>query len=452
MPLLLAVSALVAVAPSMGAQIPITCNGVPVTVQGPTQGHNTVGTEDDDVITAPLFYDTQVAGLGGNDTICLVEGYTAELSDYTQIKVSAGSGDDTVLNLSYTNPALLSRLEVALGTGADHFVGAAYDELVYGADATGSTSDNDTEVDTIDTGAGGDAIISGTDAVDSPNHDVIATGPGGDAISYAGMAGGTIDNGPDPDSLFLSSGWTGRLDIDNVAEHASVAGTTLLGWTAVGRFYLDAQPGSLVAFAGSAAAEILNISAPAGLEGTGTAVATRGGDDEVYLDGYLPAAVDVGGGRDTVGYHCDRAVIRLDVDASCSTSNAEGVVTTLAGVEVLSADGRTSLDVTGTDQDDTIEAFAKQVHVNGRRGNDRVLVGGFHNALAATGLLVRGGRGSDRLKGSGGVTFFGDRGDDILRGNDGRDQLYGGPGHDIANGHLGVDRCVAEVRIRCELH
>ena len=31
----------------------------------------------------------------------------------------------------------------------------------------------------------------------------------------------------------------------------------------------------------------------------------------------------------------------------------------------------------------------------------------------------------------------------------GRDKLYGGPGYDTANGDLGIDRCVAEVRIDC---
>jgi hypothetical protein len=432
----------VAVPPSV-AQV-VACNGTAVTVYGPTQGHNTMGTEGDDVISAPLYYDSEIDGLGGNDTICLVDAVSAG-SDQTQIKVNAGPGDDTVLNESISNPAFFSLLQVELGPGSDHFVGAAYGELVYGADDTGEGSDDDTEVDTIDTGGGDDGIVSGTNVLDSPNHDVIATGPGRDTIVYAGMAGGTIDNGADPDDLVLHGGWTGRLGIDNVAERATLGGQTLLGWTAVDTYYLDAQPGSPVSFAGTDAAEVVHLTGPVNEGGApGARIETGGGDDLVVLDGYLPAAVDGGSGRDVLEYHCNRAVIELGGDASCSELEGEEVVTSLAGVEVLVALARTSLDVTGTDRDDNIEAYAKQVRVHGQRGDDHLLVGGV-------GVLVRGGRGNDRLKGSGGVTFFGGRGDDILRGDEGSDKLYGGPGHDFADGGRGFDLCVAEARINCEL-
>ncbi len=422
----------------------ITCNGAAVTVLGPTLGHDTTGTDGDDVIVAPISFDSAVSGLGGNDTICLVDAHDGLLSDRTQIQVDAGGGDDTVLNQSTSNPAFWSPVHVELGPGADHFVGAPYGEIVFGADDTDSTrSDDDTEVDVIDAGGGDDSVVTGTDSISSPNHDVIATGAGSDTVFYAGLAGDTIDNGPGADDLVLQGGWTGRLDVDNVTRRATIGGQTLLTWTAVDGFFLSPPPGSLVSFTGGVAGERVEVTGPRGRkESAAAAVETGGGDDEVVLDRYLPTLVDLGPGRDALEYHCRRAVIRMDRGASCLLRDLDVAITELHGLEVLRASGTERLDVRGTPRADTIEAFARVVRVEGRGGGDRVEVGARAEVL--------GGGGDDRLTGSGGVTFFGGPGDDVLRGGAGRDRLTGGPGHDVANGGMGTDVCVAEVRIHCE--
>ena len=48
------------------------------------------------------------------------------------------------------------------------------------------------------------------------------------------------------------------------------------------------------------------------------------------------------------------------------------------------------------------------------------------------------------------ATLDGRGGNDVLQGGLSDDTLIGGPGRDVANGSFGIDRCVAEVRKRCE--
>jgi Ca2+-binding RTX toxin-like protein len=51
---------------------------------------------------------------------------------------------------------------------------------------------------------------------------------------------------------------------------------------------------------------------------------------------------------------------------------------------------------------------------------------------------------------AGGVTIRAHGGDDTMRGTGQDDVLVGGPGHDTADGRGGEDRCLTEVRDRCE--
>lgn len=282
-----------------------------------------------------------MSALGGDDTICLVVDDTGYACDLTQIKVHAGAGNDTVLNESPDNPAYSNLVWVELGAGSDHFVGADYGEWVFGADYTGARPEpdavQDTEVDTIDLGGGDDAVSTGTDAVDSPNHDVIRTGPGRDNVWYAGIAGDTIDNGTDPDNLALSA-WTGRLDLDNGSRHALMGDKPILTWTLVNGFYLTVRPGNQVAFTGSEAHEIVHVTGTVpDVQGPDADIHTRGGNDDVTLLNYLPSALDMGSGDDALNYRsCRRLTIRLAASASCKTSSGQ-FVTSLGGVEALFA-------------------------------------------------------------------------------------------------------------------
>src|SRR4029079_16830496 len=185
------------------------CQGKAATVIGPTEGAiNTNGTSGDDVIVAPIGPYGTVQGLGGNDTICLVDGLPSTLADQS-VTVLAGAGNDSVVNESVGFPGILT---VELGARAHRYVGADYGERVSGASSDPQVPD--TESDTIETRGGNDDITSGSPGV--ADADTIATGSGDDRVVYQGAAGGTLDNGPDADYLLFTNGWTGELAVDDL--------------------------------------------------------------------------------------------------------------------------------------------------------------------------------------------------------------------------------------------
>ena len=435
----LVVAAPFSVVVASGAQAQdVTCQGKAATVVGPTDGFNTVGTEGDDVIVAPLGNQGRVLGLGGSDTICLVDGASGPSRDPI-VSVDAGAGNDTVHNLRSDGTG-----SVELGPGADTYVGNDFPERVYGSMSW--PLEGDTDIDVFQTGGGVDVITSGAAGV--ANHDSISTGAGSDSIWYGGTAAGALlDNGPTADSLYLVEPWTGELVVDNVARRASIGGSTVLSWTSVDGFSMRAAPGGHVTFIGSDADEDLalygsvrDLAAPA-------AVSTGGGDDSVRLENYLPSSVDLGEGYDSLTYlACHRAYVSLAVSAECLGRDGVELSTALAGIESFHGQTANGLTVEGSDRADRITALSTYVLVRSDRGADHVF------ARGARITQVHGGRGNDRIKGVGdrGVILNGGRGADVLRGDRGPDQLRGDLGRDVAWGQQGKDECKTEVRHGCE--
>ena len=428
-----------AVGPGAQAQV-VTCQGQAATIVGPSDGQNTTGTEGDDVIVAPLGPNSTVQGLGGNDTICLVDGPGGSSRDPFVI-VQAGAGNDSVVNET-TQP---HGIRIELGAGADHFVGADYSETVHGAwpwDPNGL----DTEADVFDTRGGNDYITSGSAGV--MNQDVISTGAGRDTIGYGGAGGPTLDNGPGADALAIMGPWAGGLTVDNVARRASLGDQTVVTWTAVDAFSMAADPGSHVTFVGSDADETLTLYGSFFEVAAPAAVTTGAGDDSVRLENYLPSRVDTGEGYDSLTYlACDRATVWLEGSARCTTTDGREVTTIISGVDFLFARTRERLRVRGTAGPDRVSAFARHVVVRSSGGGDLVYADGRRTAK------VVGGRGDDKLRSyahRGGIVLGG-RGSDVIRGGSGPDRLLGGRGKDSAWGQQGRDRCVAEVRHSCEL-
>ena len=93
-----------------------------------------------------------------------------------------------------------------------------------------------------------------------------------------------------------------------------------------------------------------------------------------------------------------------------------------------------SLNLEGTDDDDTLQGFNGDDSLIGRGGQD-TLVGGEGDDT------INGSNGSDRLFGqSGNDLLIGRPGNDILLGGEGEDTLEGGTGRDRLNGGTGNDQ------------
>jgi hypothetical protein len=421
-----------------------TCQGRPATIVGPTEGAiNTNGTTGDDVIVAPIGPYGTVQGLGGDDLICLVNGLQTTVPD-PSVTVQAGAGDDSVVNEAALYSGILL---VELGGGTDHYVGADYGERVYGAWVSDEPT-LDTEPDVLETRGGNDWITSGSAGV--TDADVIATGPGRDSVTYLGAAGGSLDNGPDPDILLLTDKWEGDLAVDNVTRRATIADRTVLTWTAVDTFSMRAARRGTISFVGSEAHESINIVNMGKDLAAPSRITTGGGDDSVGLQAYLPASVDLGAGDDSLSLAaCHRAYVALDASAECLTTDGREISTALAGIESFLGSSLDGLTVHGTERADRVTISARYVLVRSGPGSDRVFAHGDRTAQ------VVGGRGADQLSAigpqGGGVTLKGGWGGDVLRGSAGPDRLLGGPGRDTAYGKQGRDLCVAEVRNSCKL-
>lgn len=373
-----------------------TCQGLPVTVQG------AVGTEGDDVMLAPLDAWVEVEGLGGNDTICLVDGSPG--SRDPRFFADAGPGDDVVALESTSGPT------VYLGTGADRFVGNDGGAEVYTGEYApvpgtfSSFGQKDTDADVVLSGDARDTIYSGDTWGYVPNPDRIATGASnvdGDTVFYAGRMTpeGELDNGSSRDLLFLMGSWApGELMIDNVAGRADLSGTELLRWSGVREFVVDERP-EAVRFVGGPRSDRLTVGdyqlAAPGAPMT-VDIRTGGRRDHVTLAGALQGRIGLGGGRDNLllGGACDSTRVVLGSHLVCR-DGASRSRTGLAGVDDIALRGPDVVAI-GTSGPDTIYAYGDSPRLFGRGGADvldavgrRSLADGGAGRDTCTGRMVR---------------------------------------------------------------
>ena len=135
----------------------------------------------------------------------------------------------------------------------------------------------------------------------------------------------------------------------------------------------------------------------------------NGGDGDDTLDGGPGAdMLDGGPGSDTASYQNSpvAVLVRLHAAHAVRFGDAEG--DTLTGIE----------HITGSPYNDTLAGDGEDNILKGEDGDD-VLYGG----PAGGDDMMYGGNGDDRI--------FGGRGDDTLTGGEGNDVLKGGPGEDI---------------------
>jgi Ca2+-binding RTX toxin-like protein len=117
------------------------------------------------------------------------------------------------------------------------------------------------------------------------------------------------------------------------------------------------------------------------------------------------------------------------------------VLLTVAATPALAAvlEGTGDDVLVGTNVRDQMNGRGGDDTISGRHGNDNLLMGGFGDDT------ISGGQGYDNLVGSGRAAhacFFadnGDRGADVLSGDDGDDSLVGGLGPGRLSGGAGGD-------------
>ncbi|WP_162794517.1 hypothetical protein [Nocardioides houyundeii] len=488
-----------------------TCLDKPVTIVASQEV--TSGTEGDDVVAmTPGDWNTFDA-LGGDDTICLAVPDSFSGSETGEIVgfVTAGSGDDVVVNESSSNS---SHLSVLLGSGDDTFTGSSSTrvvEHVY-ADSVAIGSNGldkppaGSQRDVIHMGGGADGPPEDqhpwtdwpfTDTVWSVaprgglNNDDITFGPGGALLHQRGAMA------PEARLDFSAADWAGvhlpnpgaaepvargELLLDNATRRATVDGRQVMTWEGhVDAFQLGSQ-GSRdwpfpASFIGSDDDELLTFP-----NGTFGDVRMGGGDDRLGRSysfasrvNTLPArSVDGGPGNDAVSLHnrCTSLTIRLTKRMTCDGDSL--ALPGFEGVQVLSRGVRQRLLIVGSRGDDFAEVlYAPRVTFRGRGGADEAVING--NTVRAAGgpgadrltikaedVVARGGPGADRIHLVRPAYFhppqrlvaLGGPGPDVLRGprHAYAARLVGGPGRDRADGGGGGrDHCDAEVTRRCKL-
>lgn len=458
-----------------------TCRGEAATIVGTERVLQ--GTEERDVIVTGA--STGVLAGAGDDLICV----TGSNASSNVVDIDAGPGNDLV---DSTTMARYFYLDAVLGDGADTFVGGPESETVV-AGATGEPylgAPGESEIDLIDTGAGGDSVTSGGPGL--PNPDVVRTGAGDDNVIYAGVMGaGSVLDAGDGDDLLLPRASGTTFDIDLAARTLGRDSVPEAVFTAFERLSVSPEPGlGAIEIVGSDDRDVVDIRAAAVVRAD-----LGAGIDSLTLSS-TPAGtdLDLGAGTDVISVRS--FVGSVDLDLTDETLSVDGSSDArLVGVEnaYASADEVTMVGGAGVNHLNAVGCFAT---IDGRGGNDQishgnydfdadagydctsgrvVLRGGPANDTIDGGKRadrIYGGSGRDRIStgpaveginkawgGPGADKLDGGSANDMLRGGGGRDTLVGdkradtlvgGAGRDRSVGGPGRDTCRTEVRTSCE--
>lgn len=443
--------------------LPTLLGAPPLVAHGGEGADTMVGAAGPDTLDGGPGNDPTIAGQGGNDTLLGGDGNDA---------MDAGPGDDHTVFGDAGNDSIVG------GPGNDlRLMGGEGTDAVNGQDGNDDVRGNDGD-DTILGGPGDDRLDIGDDPLDDPTGgvDMLDGGPGFDVLgagsrrsSPAGATtGDSFVGGPDVDTAEFGLR-TGSLtiDLDDVADDGE-AGE---------RDNVHADVENVVA--GSNDDEITGSAAANGLDGRagGDTVDGNGGDD-VLLGGVNDPSADtlVGGTGDDVmrGGSGDDSLTGNDgVDQAfgeggndtVETGDGDDVAKGGAGPDRLEGGaGSDVLDggdlaLPGADGIDTIEGGTGDDSLFGRRGNDRLDGGGGADTISggteidivsyedrtSRVFVTLDNQANDGERGErdnvmpdvedvvGGV-----RADD-LTGDGDRNRVEAGRGEDLIDGKLGVD-------------
>ncbi len=276
-----------------------------------------------------------------------------------------------------------------------------------GVTAVGATTPG-VGADTIDGGAGADTLAGGGGA------DLVLGGDGDDSIAWSlGDGSDTVDGGAGLDTQSLTAG-TGAdaIDVEANADHvlASVRGAPAVD--AVNVETLAIKP-----LAGSDTVTVGDL--------TGTAVRTVNIDLSGATAGQADNAADSVTLNEAAGVsHQLSIVLQAGGHALTAVDNAGGVTTT-TNVTALDGKDQVAFELGGGNDNVAISGPASKAHifVDAGDGNDTV-------QAAAGSVIVDGEQGNDVLISAEGAIMQGSEGDDTLTGAS-NDVLDGGDGNDL---------------------
>jgi Ca2+-binding RTX toxin-like protein len=386
------------------------------------------GTAGDDVIVTGGA--RTVDARAGNDLVC-VTGLTRYLM--------AGDGDDAV----DTDDRAVDTYTY-LEAGADTFVGGQRRDHV----SSGAGGDR------LDTGGGADSYVSYVESGPTPGADILVNlGAGNDfaSVEHSNEAG-VLDGGSGLNTLAISGcceEGSQPLVVSNATETATAGGEERFRWNNFRGFsFRPYEVTGTVVFEGSDVSEV--VTAERDLEAAPIIgkLDMAGGDDQVVFVGTL-GSVLAGDGNDWV-----RAVGFAD---QRSLAPAARVAVDLVRDRLRVNDGSPeTVRIPGVENVEVSDFLTAVLH--GDRRPNTLVVG------QACVTKLYGHRGADILSGRpmadrcprwaaahpGSLSTYGGTGDDILRARWTRDELFGGPGRDSAEGRGGADVCKAEIRRHCE--
>ncbi len=403
---LLVASLVTVAAPATAAD---ECLGQPATVVGSPTVWKLEGTDGPDVVVTNGAGDVDTGG--GDDLVCVTGTPAASSSKGRRPHVATGSGDDRV-----DAAAAGVTYRTSLGDGADVYAGGPGRDVVSAGDRSGGGQ----PADTIRTASGRDRVLIGGGA------DIVDLGRNADELRVLGFARGAVLGGGDGDDELgldlMSVKGSHFWKASNRTERLTRDGKPVLTWDSFTAFDLAAR--GQIRFLGSEAAETVRLTRGPGHGAFSfqpkKAVDVRlgGGDDVFGFTGGAPTSrFDGGTGSDRIEYvvSISELVPRTDV--------------LLDLTRVLLRDRLAKGDVIRR-----VENF-EDAHVDNTKGETTIRGSAADNTLSTSFRAT---------------TLLGEGGDDTLVGGLGNDVLIGGGGHDVADGKAGADRCVAEVRSRCE--
>lgn len=432
-----------------------TCRGEAATIVGTTP--TLTGTEGRDVIVTGTSGD--VAGLGGDDLICVTGGRNINL-----LSVDAGPGNDTVDTTAVPRGFYVT---TDLGLGADTFVGGpAADSVTTGPEASDAVDD---ERDVVHTGEGDDRAATGASYYET-NPDVVDTGAGDDRVelfTWQTAPDGLVTGGSGLDTLETTSSIAyvemyvdmaaGTIDGISPKEFDGSLQARFSSFEALELGVHDEE----VSYRGTIGDDVLELQQlrPGCCEGRHPLLRaeTSDGDDQVRVRGELDSGsrIDLGQGRDEIVAAVDDGVLGVDLEQGTLWSG-NGERADAVGIDDAVLMGPRVIAV-GNDRDNRLVANACRAALRGGRGHDYLThVSGDpwweEYEFDCSGRVVAyGGPGKDRIRGSQGKDRLdGQGGNDALEGRGGNDVLLGGGGRDKADGGKGRDRCTAERERRCE--